>query len=275
MPRSLRAGLSLVELLIALVVVAIIGASITRLLTSQTRFFSKLSLARDARSVTRQARNLIQTELTMVETAGGIVGASRDSIAVRVPVAFGLYCSSGTMMVLPTDSAYLAAANVDGFAVKDTTATGAYLYTPLVSSAPGTAANCTGGSIQITAPGGGFYRNLTPAPVAVQASPMFLYQTVIYKFAASSMFNGQRGLWRKAGSGAYAEIVAPFDTSAKFRFYAMYSDTSQAAVPSPLSNMRGVELQLDALAPQLTPGQGRRETSSVKTAIFFRNRTDS
>lgn len=268
--------MSLIELLISLVVVAIIGASITRLLMTQTRFFSKLSLARDARSVTRQARNLVQTELTMVEPANGIVAASRDSITVRIPVAFGLYCSSGTMMVLPTDSAYVASANVDGFAIKDTSATGSYTYTALTARAAGTSANCTGGSIQITAPSGGTYTNLTPSPTGTQASPMFLYQTVTYKFAASTLVSGKIGLWRKGGTGSYAEIVAPFDTSAKFRFYNLYSDTSQAGVPSPLSNMRGVELDLDALAPQVTPGQApTRESSSVKTAIFFRNRTDS
>jgi prepilin-type N-terminal cleavage/methylation domain-containing protein len=272
-----RAGLSLIELLISLVVVGIIGASITRLLMTQTRFFSKLSLARDARSVTRQARNLIQTELSMVEVGGGIVAASNDSITVRIPVAWGLYCASGTMMAIPTDSMYLASATIDGYAIKDTTTTGAYTYMAVSAVSNGTAANCTGGSVQITAPTGGVYRNLTPAPTGfTQASPTFLYQTVTYKFAASTMFSGQRGLWRKASTGAYAEIVAPFDTSAKFKYYNLYSDTSQLAIPSPVSNIRGVEVLLDAKAPNVTPGQATmRESSSIKTAIFFRNRTDS
>jgi prepilin-type N-terminal cleavage/methylation domain-containing protein len=270
-----RAGLSLIELIISLVVVSIIGVSITRLLTTQTRFFSKLSLGRDARSVTRQARNLIQSELSMVEIGGGVVAASNDSITVRVPIAFGLYCASGTMMLLPTDSMYLAAASLDGFAIKDTTVAGVYTYTALTATAAGTAANCTGGAIQITAPTGGLYRNLTPSPSGTQASPIFLYQTVTYKFAASTLVSGQRGLWRKASTGAYAEIVAPFDTSAKFRYYNLYADTAQTTVPT-LANIRGVELRLDAKAPQPTPGQPtNRESSSIRTAIFFRNRMDS
>ncbi len=269
-----RAGLSLIELIISLVVVGIIGASITRLLTTQTRFFSKMSLARDARSVTRQARNLVQSELSMVDVGAGVVAASRDSITVRVPIAFGLYCSSGTMMVLPTDSMYLASATLDGYALKDTSSTGAYAYTTLTAIASGTASNCTGGTVQITAPSGGMYRNLTPSPSGTAASPMFLYQTVTYKFAASALVSGRRGLWRKASSGSYAEIVAPFDTSAKFRFYRLYADTAQSAVPT-LTEIRGVEVLLDALAPQPTPGQNpAREASSIRTAIFFRNRTD-
>ena len=191
--RTRRAGLSLIELIISLVVVAIIGASITRLLTSQTRFFSKLSLGRDARSVTRQARNLIQSELSMVEAGNGVVAAASDSITVRIPITFGLYCSGGTMMYLPTDSMYLASATLDGFAIKDTSATGVYTYTAVTANSAGTAANCTGGSIQITAPTGGGYRNLTPSPTGVQASPIFLYQQVTYKFAASTLVSGQRG----------------------------------------------------------------------------------
>jgi type II secretory pathway pseudopilin PulG len=270
--------MSLIELIITLVIVAIIGASISRLLVSQTRFFQKLSLGRDARSVTRQARNLVQTELSMVEIGAGVVAASNDSITVRVPVVFGLYCASGTMMLLPSDSMYLAAASVDGFAVKDTNTTGAYTYVALTSTANGTAANCTGGTVQITAPSGGSYRNLTPSPSTVagvtQASPIFLYQTVTYKFANSTLVSGQRGLWRRASTGAYAEIVAPFDNTSQFRFYSLYSDTSQVGVPSPLTNIRGVELRMDARAPTVSPGQTTREASSVKTAIFFRNRTD-
>lgn len=271
-----RAGLSLIELLITIVVVGIIGVAITRLLTSQTRFFAKMSLGRDARSVTRQARNLMQTELSMVEVGGGVVSASNDSITVRVPIAFGLYCSGGTMMVLPTDSAYLAAATIAGFAIKDTTTTGAYTYTTLTSIASGTSSNCTGGSVQITAPTGGFYRNLTPSPTGTQASPIFLFQTVTYKFAASTLFSGQRGLWRRVGTGTYAEIVAPFDSSAMFRYYNLYADTAQTTVPSPLTNIRGVEVLLNARAPAVTPGQQpNRETSNIRTAIFFRNRTDT
>lgn len=272
--RSRRLGMSLIELIISLVVVGIIGASITRLLTSQTRFFSKLSLARDARSVTRQARNLVQSELSMVDVGAGVVAASSDSITVHVPVAFGLYCSGGTMMVLPTDSMYLAAATISGFALKDTSEAGPYVYTTLTSTASGTASNCTGAGVQITAPTGGAYRNLTPSPTGTAASPMFLYQDVTYKFAASTLSSGRIGLWRRVGTGAYAEIVAPFDTTARFRFYRLYADTAQSAVPT-LTEIRGIEVVLDALAPSPTPGQApSRESSSIKTAIFFRNRTD-
>ena len=270
-----RSGLTLIELIISLVVTSIIGVAVTRMLTSQTRFFSKVSLGRDARSVTRQARNLALSDLSMVEVGGGIVAASNDSLTVRVPLAWGLFCASGTVMLLPTDSLSFASATVDGFALKDTSSTGAYTYTAVTATATGTATNCTGGSIQITAPTGGTYKSITPAPSGTQASPIFLYQTVTYKFASSTMFSGFRGLWRKASTGAYVEIVAPFDTSAKFRYYELYSDTAQTTVPSPVSNISGVELKLDAKAPNVTPGQGSlRESTSIKTAIFFRNRTD-
>lgn len=150
-----RAGMTLIELTISLVIVAIMAVSMTRLLTSQMRAFAKLSLGRDARSVTRQARNVMQSELSMIDVGGGVVAASSDSITVNVPIAFGLFCSGGTMMGIPTDSMYLAAASLDGYAVKDTSQLGVYHYTSLTSTALGTASNCTGGAVQITAPSGG------------------------------------------------------------------------------------------------------------------------
>ena len=48
---------------------------------------------------------------------------------------------------------------------------------------------------------------------------------------------------------------------------------SQSTVPSPLSNMRGIELKLDAASPTRASNRATNETISLTTAIFFRNRT--
>lgn len=273
-PARTRRGFSLIELLITIVLVAIIGVAAGRMLMSQTRFYSRLAGQKDARSVTRNARNIIQTELSMVEAGGGVVAASNDSIRVRMPIMWGVFCSNSTMMYLPYDSAMFAMASYAGYAIKDTTATGTYTYTS-ASSAPtsGTATNCTNAPVNITAPTNGGYRSLSPTATGTAGSPMFLYQEVTYKFAASGIVSGKRGLFRRVANGAAEELLAPFDTTAKFRFYNLFDDVAQTAVPA-LANIRGVELMLDAQSPTRTSGQANPETASIKTAIFFRNRVD-
>jgi len=275
--RRVPRGFSLIELIITLVLVAIIGAAAGRMLMSQTRFYPRLAGQKDARSVTRNARNIMQTELSMTEAGGGVVAATNDSITIRMPFAWGIYCSSSTIIRLPVDSSMYAMATLAGYAVKDTTATGVYTYTA-TTTAPtaGTAANCTGLSPAITAPTNGTYLALSPAPStppAYAGSPVFLYQIVTYKFAASTLVPGKRGLYRRVGTGTAEEILAPFDTSAKFRYYNMYADTAQTTVPT-LANIRGIEVKLDAQSPYRASKQANPESVSIKTAIFFRNRTD-
>lgn len=270
--RRARRGFSLIELIITLILVAIIGSAAGRMLMSQTRFYTRLSSQRDARSVTRNARNIMQTELAMTEAPGGVVAATNDSITVRMPYAWGVFCSSNTMMRLPVDSAMYAMATFAGYAIKDTTATGVYTYTASASApTAGTATNCTG-TPGITAPTNGAYLSVTGS-TGTAGAPMFLYQLVTYKFASSALVSGKRGLYRTVGSGAAEEILAPFDTSAKFRYYNLYADTAQTTVPT-LTNIRGVEVKLDAQSRTRQSNKTNPESSSIKVAIFFRNRTD-
>lgn len=268
-----RRGMSLIELLITMVLVAIIGAAAGRLLTSQTQYFARMSAKREARSVTRNAMNLLQTELSMVDPAGGLVAASADSIKVNMPYAWGLFCSSNTMMMLPVDSAMYAMATYAGYAIKDTTATGAYTYTAS-GTAPttGTASNCTGMTYPITAPTNGVYLSVSGSS-GTAGAPMLLYQVITYKFASSGLFPGKRGLFRKVGSATADEILGPFESTARFNFYQLTNTTSQPTVPSPPNTMRGIELKLDAASPTRASNRATNETISLTTAIFFRNRT--
>jgi hypothetical protein len=64
--------------------------------------------------------------------------------------------------------------------------------------------------------------------------------------------------------------MAPFDSSARFKFYVTGQDTSQTTVPS-LYNIRGVDIVLNGLAQQANPGQSPTQVK-MTTAVFFRNR---
>ena len=274
LPRSrARRGVTLVELIITLILVSIIGAAAGRLLISQTRWFARMTAQKDARSVTRNARNIMQSELSVVVAAGGVQAATNDSVTVRMPYATGVFCASNTMMRLPVDSALFAMATFAGYAIKDTTSTGAYTYTAS-GTAPtaGTAANCTGGSVLITAPTNGSYLSVSGVS-GTAGAPMFLWQTITYKFAASTLVPGARGLFRRVGTGTAEEILAPFESTAQFRFYNLYADTAQTTVPT-LANIRGLEVQLDAQSTTRSSNRSSPETARIKMAIFFRNRVD-
>jgi hypothetical protein len=65
--------------------------------------------------------------------------------------------------------------------------------------------------------------------------------------------------------------VTPFTSNAAFRYYVLNADTSQVSPPSPLSNARGIEFTLAARSANTPDGSSSLATTSVTTAVFFRN----
>lgn len=114
---------------------------------------------------------------------------------------------------------------------------------------------------------------VTPSmPAATVGTVAFLYQRVRYEFAPSSTIAGRTGLWRTLEtSGATEELAAPFDASARFRFYRVDEDTARTIVP-PLSEIRGLELRLVGSSEKARFGRVTPETSRLQTAVFFTNR---
>jgi prepilin-type N-terminal cleavage/methylation domain-containing protein len=264
-----RRGLSLVEVLIAIVLLGIVGAGITRMLNSQMRFFARSTNARDARSVSRNALNLTRSELRMVEPRG-IVAATRDSVTIRMPYMMGLYCAASTAMFVPTDSLTRATAQYGGYAYRDTTAGAAYTYVVgNAALAVGNVTTCT--ALGLTGIPSGFVYVVSPAIASLSTSaPFFLWQTVTYKFANSTLVPGRLALWRQAGSAAAEEVAVPVDTASRFNFYTT-GTTSSTTVPSPLNTMRGVEILLYGESERTSPGKSTPEESLQRVSIFFRN----
>ncbi len=264
-----RRGLTLVEVLIAIVLLGIVGSGITLMLSSQLRFFSRQTNARDARAVTRNALNLTRSELRMVEP-GGIVSASATSITMRVPYLMGLYCASSAAMFVPVDSLVYATAQYGGYAYRDTAPGVPYTYVAS-STAPvaATAGTCNGAGLSVI-PGGLI---LTVAPSLgslATAAPFFLWQTITYSFATSTLVPGRTALWRQAGTAAAEEIAVPLDAQSRFNFYTT-GTTSSTSVPSPLNTMRGIEILLYGESERTSPGRTAPEESLQRISIFFRN----
>lgn len=287
-----RRGFTLLEMLIALTIVAVIGAVATKLLASQSRFFDSQTNRRAARSVARSAMNVMLSDLRMVQDSGGVDSVSSDGKTIRliVPYRFGIYCGSGggnsyTFSMLPVDSAVAAMAVYGGYAFRDS-ATGRYTTvtppSPQSSNAVTNSSNsslCTGGSypIRTLTINGRSSRiidvtpSVTPGPKVGTA--VYLWQMVTYTFAPSSSFVGSIGLWRNLRSNSTdvkSELMAPFDTSARFRFYVTGQDTSLLTPPSK-DKIRGLDVVLNSKSPRADAASKANGTSKVTTSVFFKN----
>ena len=282
-----RRGFTLIELLVGMIISAIIGAAMVRVITNQTRFMDTQEAWRTARGVSRGSLNRLLSDFRMVEATGGLEAAAAGGkdFTVRVPYAFGVVCSSTgtatTASLLPVDSTMFAGAGFSGFAVRRNTGAYSYVTAGATLTSPGTASNCTGASITtlpaISGSPAGTVVNLggtiSPAPVA--GDLVFLFRRVRYEFKASVAVPGRTGLWRTLlGPNTTEELAAPFDTTARVRFYVLYATVAQTAVPSPLSDTRGFEFVLDGMSEATPRGSTRPKVSSVTTSVFFQNRPD-
>jgi prepilin-type N-terminal cleavage/methylation domain-containing protein len=287
-----RAGFSLVELLIGMVVLGVIGTAIGRLMMSQSRYFNRQEATRDARAVSRGAANVLLSELRMLEP-GGVVAASASAVTVRVPFAMGMTCTgpglATVVSFLPTDSAAFARGvqNYGGYAWRNST-TGAYVYAPTAGTLPinlpmVAAPICAAASVTtIAGPSGPRYAILAPAITAGAAmigDPLFLYQAVTYEFKASAQIPGRLALWRTplALPDSAEEIAAPFDQSAHFEFYTADNSAAQTAPPADPKTILGLELHLDGASERTPRDAGGATLSSrvpLTTAVIFNNRAN-
>jgi len=213
----------------------------------------------------------------MVDATAGVSAASATSITVRVPYAMGIACNNATVSTMPVDSLMFAQAVFGGYAWRDSL-TGNYNYvTSGVTAGAGSSANCTGANIT-TLTGGKIVAIGPILPAGGNWSvgtPVFLFQTVQYAFAASTLLPGRRGLYRTVGSGTAEEIAAPFDSAtSRFRFFVLNVDTSQAAVPASLANIRGIELVFTGTSRSTPRGSTGPKKEAITTAVFFQNRID-
>jgi prepilin-type N-terminal cleavage/methylation domain-containing protein len=289
-----RRGLTLAELLVALFLIGIIGMVFTRLLVAQGRFFSGQYSQRAARGVARAPMNLMLSELRMVQDRGGLAAAEADGKRVRlkVPYRFGVVCAAtvdaAVASVLPVDSSL--STTYAGWAWRALDGS----YTELVAADPlgadsvrdvtelGGEATCGALGIHkvVVSTAGGTTRQgrvveLRPPAAAPIISPVYLWQYVAYEFKASSAYPGSIGLFRIEADGTAGpketELMAPFDTSARFRFFVPDVDTSLVEVPATLATVRGLELVLNGAAPTAAFGSSSRAVNRLTTAVFFKN----
>jgi len=271
-----RAGFTLGEVLVALVMTGVIGAAVTGVFISQSQFFDTQEKAGAARAVTRGAVAMLMSELRMIERGGGVITANDTLLRVRVPYRMGLACRVNAVGVwvtfLPADPSVAANAVYGGYAFRDP-ASGAYTYMEggnVPESVGGAvAASCAGQGYAVVA--NGVEQRVRPTSGVTLGSPVFVYQIVEYVFRPSVAVPGTVALWREViGSNTDEELVAPFDTTVGFRYYANDA-ANPAAAPADLTTITGVELRLDGISER-DNRDGSTRSVPFSTSVFFRNR---
>lgn len=282
-----RRGLSLVELLVAMTVAGIVGASLIALLLSQGRWSERTTAERDSRAAARGPVAIFAAELRMVDPSWGVESATNDVVTLRIPYAMGLFCapSGGNYVVqlLPTDAALTAQPGHAGYAIRNNG--GLYTWYQVVGKAASTAStSCTGATpaveilpgttlVELTMPG-------TPPAAPDPGMPVMLARRVRYSYANSGT-TGLRMLYREVldigGDAVIEEIGGPFTnaTAARFTFYTRTSPTAAVAtVPAALSDILGLQVGLPGRAernPRMSTGT---VSADLSTAFFFTNRAN-
>ena len=289
-----RRGFTLIELLISLIVSAIVGGALVRMVLSQARFMDQQEAYRGARSTARGGLNRLLSDLRTVEATGGLEAAAAggQDFTIRVPYAWGIMCSTTgaltTLSLLPVDSAMFAAPGFSGFAWRQSNGSYTYQTAAVSLTTPGTPGNCVA-AIPTTittlpaingSPAGQTVNVGGAVPLAALGGPpvgsiFFLFRRVRYEFKASTALPGRTGLFRTMLSGgATEEIATPFANTARVNFYVLNATPAQSAVPGTLGNTRGLELVLDGMSERTPGGSAAPKTASVTTSVFFENRPD-
>jgi prepilin-type N-terminal cleavage/methylation domain-containing protein len=263
-----RRGFTLTELLIGMFVFAILATALARLMISNSRFVSRQEVALDARQTARAAMAVVVPELRMVSD-GGLLAASPDSITVRVPYAFGVLCNGANAVLAPPDSTVYATAAPGGIAYQLSSGVYAFDTTVTVTGTTTQTAQCDADSIRAIP--GGKRIVLSVAGLAPSGRLFYLFQRVTYRFGPSTALPGRRALWRRVGVGAAEELLSPFDTSARFAFLVGSRLSVQTAVPSPLSDTRGVELRFAAQSVATAQGASAPDQFALYPHVLFGN----
>lgn len=103
--RESRAGVTLAELMVVLVILGLVGAVILRVIVRQQRFYASAAEITSTRGDLRDVATILPTDLRGISSAGGDIYAMSDSsIDFRLPVGTSVACQLGvglTSIVVP------------------------------------------------------------------------------------------------------------------------------------------------------------------------------
>lgn len=102
MPHLARRGFTLIELMIALVLLGMISAAVYRVLVSDQRIYQAQTQRIDLQQNIRAAATILPAEFRVLNASDGdILAMASDSIKIRAMRAFGITCTAPLLGVVP------------------------------------------------------------------------------------------------------------------------------------------------------------------------------
>lgn len=95
--RAARRGFTLTELLMTIVILAIVGTALTRLLLKQQQYYKDATLTSRARRELRLGATVLPAELRSISTAGGdVLSMAENQVTMRAFIGTSMICARGT-----------------------------------------------------------------------------------------------------------------------------------------------------------------------------------
>jgi prepilin-type N-terminal cleavage/methylation domain-containing protein len=267
-PPERRAGFTLVETIIALVLSSVVLVLVSTTFLAQHRVYSSLRLAARVQDNARSATERVASELRSLMDSGIVVAGPR-TLTVRSPIAVVVVCDrQGTNVHVHVDGgvASLDTAEVGGVAWLNQ-GTGVWTYRNTTWSTidnPGggitSAARCAQNGAD-TLRATSHFRRLGPFNTLFGSVPgpgevLLLFRETTFKIQDSELEPGRLGIFRRRYGGSFVELASGMDASARFQYRTggtSYADT--VAAPS-LGTIDAVRIVADARAPAPSGGSG-------------------
>jgi prepilin-type N-terminal cleavage/methylation domain-containing protein len=250
-PAAGRAGFTLVEVLVALVLAVMLGGVIFQVVQGESRFATVQSAREEVQQNSRGALEILGSELRAAQPAG-LVTARVDSITFFMPRVWGVSCGGGTGTALP-----VIFPTAGGTAFDLNTASGLLADTGTVALpawGPHPSVSTRASAITLTAlnpalgVAGNACEGIRPAaggtllsaytlggtnvPRAPAGNTVYLYQMVTYSVA---QIGTEWWLYRTLGAGTSQPLAGPLDGATGLAL--VYYDAAGNVIPSPVTTL--------------------------------------
>ena len=295
-PGTGRAGFTLVELLVALVIGGLLSGVILQLVQGQARFVERQSARQQVQQNARGTLEILTSELRAVP-AGAILIADEHRIRFRLPRTWGVLCQStgtggsGSVWVLvpgntfPPDFPASPGSTEWGLSLPDPAVPGGWVGSAITAVATGTPA-CDAGfnfgpngiaghqAVRVSATG-------LPAGVAA-GRQVFLHQEILYEVGTASgdpdrlwvkRSNGPISAGTQPMAGPLGPPATPADSGLVFEYWCANGPATTApgnSMGAGWPNLTGVEVRVTMLSQRGAPA---RELERAATTVFLRNAT--